>query len=96
MESKNITQVTYDSTNGPNELHDDNRRSTLSDYTASNRQSFNSDHIDDIGDSSDGDNSIPANSNEIGPIELQKLNKEKSNDRVAPIKKYYHERELGS
>lgn len=46
-------------------------------------QSFNSDHTDD---SSDGDDSIPNNFNEIRPIEMQKLNMGKSNDRVAPIK----------
>ena len=77
------TQETRNSDNGPKELNDYDSKSTLSDYTVSNRQSFNCDNTDD---SSDGDDSIPPNFNEIGPIEMQRLNNKKSKDVLVPIK----------
>ena len=77
-----ITQETCNSTNGPKELNDYDSKYTLSDYTVSNRQSFNCDFTNY---STDGDESIPPNFNEIGPIEMQKLNNKKSNDGLAAI-----------
>ena len=79
-----LAAITQNMTVKENFNHDYHRRSTLPDYTVSNRQSIICDHTDD---SSDGDSSMPTSFNEIVPIEKQKLNLTKYNDQLVPLQK---------